>query len=77
MLLVGDIGGTKTDLAIYARESDVNSPLIRRQFQSGDYISLQAIVREFLASAKLPVNHATFDVAGPVINKSVVTTNLP
>jgi glucokinase len=77
MLLVGDVGGTKTDLAIYSDGSDANSPLIRKQFHSADYVSLQAIVREFLKDAKLSVNHATFDVAGPVINKSVVTTNLP
>jgi glucokinase len=77
MLLVGDIGGTKTDLAIYSDKSDANSPLVRKQFHSADYASLQAIVREFLADVKLHVNHATFDVAGPVINKSVATTNLP
>src|SRR5213593_16422 len=77
MLLVGDVGGTKTDLAIYSSESDANSPLARKQFLSAEYISLQAIVTEFLAAVKLPVNRAIFDVAGPVINKSAVTTNLP
>jgi len=77
MLLVGDIGGTKTDLAIYSRKSDANSPLARKQFHSADYVSLQAIVTEFLTDVKLPVNHAIFDVAGPVIKKSVATTNLP
>lgn len=77
MLLVGDIGGTKTDLAIYSRESDVNSPLVRKQFHSADYLTLQAMVAEFLSNAKLPVNQAAFDVAGPVINRRVVTTNLP
>jgi glucokinase len=77
MLLVGDIGGTKTDLAIYANGSNLNSPLARRQFRSADYVNLQAIVAEFLNDANVPVDHATFDVAGPVINKSVTTTNLP
>jgi glucokinase len=77
MLLVGDIGGTKTDLAIYSGESGANLPLVRKQFHSADYDSLQAVVREFLADVKLPVNVAIFDVAGPVIDKRVVTTNLP
>ena len=77
MLLVGDIGGTKTDLAIYASGSNPNSPVARKQFQSADYASLQAVVTEFLAGVKMPVTQATFDVAGPVIEKSVVTTNLP
>jgi len=77
MLLVGDVGGTKTDLAIYTSGSSPHSPVARRQFQSADYASLQAVVIEFLAEVRTRVNHATFDVAGPVIEKSVVTTNLP
>jgi glucokinase len=77
MLLVGDIGGTKTDLAIYSEDSAPTSPLVRKQFHSADYASLQAIVREFLSDVKFPVSEATFDVAGPVIDKRVATTNLP
>ena len=77
MLLVGDIGGTKTDLAIYSSESDAYSPLARKQFHSGEYASLQAIVRQFLTDVEMSVNQATFDVAGPVIDKRVVATNLP
>jgi glucokinase len=77
MFLVGDIGGTKSDLAIYSNESDLGSPIARRQFHSADYASLQAIVTEFLADMNFSVSHATFDVAGPVIGKSVVVTNLP
>jgi Glucokinase len=77
MFLVGDIGGTKSDLAIYSNESGLGSPIARRQFHSSDYASLQAIVKEFLAEVNISVRHATFDVAGPVIGKSVVVTNLP
>ncbi len=77
MILVGDIGGTKTDLAIYSIKSDVNSPLVRKQFHSADYATLQAMVAEFLRDVQMPVDQATFDVAGPVIDKRVVTTNLP
>src|SRR5713101_1085729 len=77
MLLVGDIGGTKTDLAIYAYGSNPNSPVARKQFHSADYPSLQAIVTQFLADVKIPVNQAVFDIPGPVINRRVVTTNLP
>jgi len=76
MLIVGDIGGTKTELAIYPSGSNPNSPIARKQFHSADYSSLQAIVTEFLADVKVAVDGATFDVAGPVIERSVVTTNL-
>src|SRR5499433_3889674 len=77
MLIAGDIGGTKTDLAIYSIESGPHVPLAEAQFHSADYPSLQAMVSEFLAQAKVPVAYASFDVAGPVIDGRVKTTNLP
>jgi glucokinase len=77
MLIAGDIGGTKTDLAIYSRESGPYTPLAQTEVHSADYPSLQAVVREYLAQAKMSVDVASFDVAGPVINGHVRTTNLP
>src|SRR5262250_3344554 len=77
MLLAGDIGGTKTDLAIFSVEGGPHSPLNQIQVHSADYPSLQALVTEFLGFAKTPVERACFDVAGPVINGSVKITNLP
>jgi|SRR5215469_13250125 len=77
MLIAGDIGGTKTDLAIYSIESGPHAPLAQAQFHSADYHSLQAMVSEFLAQVKVPVAYASFDVAGPVIDGHVKTTNLP
>lgn len=77
MLIAGDIGGTKTDLAIYSSESGPHAPLAEKEVHSADYPSLQAMVAEFLAQVKMPVHVASFDVAGPVINGHVKTTNLP
>ena len=77
MLIAGDIGGTKTDLAIYSIESGPHAPLAQAQFHSADYQSLQAMVSEFLAQVKVTVAYASFDVAGPVIDGHVKTTNLP
>src|SRR5215470_6515234 len=77
MLIAGDIGGTKTDLAIYSGESGPHTPLAQTEVHSADYPSLQAIVTEFLAQVKMSVDVASFDVAGPVINGHVKTTNLP
>jgi len=77
MLIAGDIGGTKTDLAIYSAESGPHSPLAQTEVHSADYASLQAMVREFLSQVKVSVDLASFDVAGPVINGHVKTTNLP
>ncbi len=78
MLLAGDIGGTKTNLAIYSDETGPR-PLVEATFPSGKYPGLEAIVREFLARVNLPepVEHATFGVAGPVVNHRATITNLP
>ena len=77
MLIAGDIGGTKTDLAIYSVESGPHVPLVQREIHSADYPSLQTMVSEFLGQAKMPVYSASFDVAGPVINGRAKVTNLP
>jgi len=77
MLIAGDIGGTKTDLAIYSPESGPHVPLAETEVHSADYPSLQAMVSEFLGQLKMPVEVASFDVAGPVINGRAKITNLP
>ncbi len=77
MLLAGDIGGTKTLLAIYAPESGPKKPLVEASFPSDDYPNLQAIAQEFLRQTEHQVNYASFGVAGPVVNGHVKTTNLP
>jgi glucokinase len=51
--------------------------LAQIEVHSADYPSLQAMVAEFLSHTKLSVEAAAFDVAGPVIDGQVKTTNLP
>jgi glucokinase len=65
MLLAGDVGGTKTDLAIYSVEAGPRSPLAETEVHSADYPSLQAILTEFLFKVKMPVDRTCLDVAGP------------
>src|SRR5262249_11775284 len=77
MLIAGDIGGTKTALAIFSREAGPHAPLAKTQVHSADYPSLQVIVKEFLGTTKQPVDRACFAIAGPVIDGRVKTTNLP
>src|SRR5262249_17415738 len=77
MLLAGDIGGTKTDLAIFSHEAGPHAPLVQEEVHSADYPSLEALAAEFLNKVKMQVERACFDVAGPVINGRVKVTNLP
>src|SRR5260370_20340864 len=77
MLIAGDSGGTKADLAIDSSEFGPHAPMAETERHSADYPSLQAMVLEFLGQVKMSVDVASFDVAGPVINGHVKTTNLP
>ncbi len=77
MLLAGDIGGTKTNLAIFSPQRGLRDPLLEASFPSGHYPSLEAVVQEFLGQTKLKVERASFGVAGPVINEQATITNLP
>jgi len=76
LLLAGDIGGTKTALGVYSAERGARAPIAEREFPSGKYASLGAMVREFLTGTGLTVEHACFAVAGPVIAGSSRVTNL-
>ena len=76
LALAGDIGGTKTSLAVYAPEKGPREPLAQETFPSGAYPSLDAMVQEFLSQVSLAVDHATFGVAGPVVAGRAKITNL-
>lgn len=76
MLLAGDIGGTKTHLALYSSDGGL-VPQKQDKFKSSDYPSLEAVVQEFLAKEKGAVDRATFGVPGPVLQGQITTTNLP
>jgi glucokinase len=77
MLIAGDVGGTKTDLAVYSSDGGPHAPLAQNRFPTAEYPSLQAMVTDFLGREKASVEVASFDVAGPVIDGRVKATNLP
>jgi glucokinase len=77
LLLAGDIGGTKADLALFDPALGPRAPLARRQFASRDYPDLATIALEFLSLTGAGPRTAVFGVPGPVIDGTVETTNLP
>jgi len=77
MLLAGDIGGTKTNLAVYAAESGLSAPLAESTFPSRRYDSLEALINDFREHTHLPFTSAVFGVAGPVVDGKATVTNLP
>jgi len=77
MLLAADIGGTKTNLAIFSPEAELRAPLAEATFPSAGYPSLEAVVLEFLSQVDVEVERASFGVAGPVVAGRATITNLP
>ncbi len=77
MILAGDIGGTKTLLALFTREAGPREPLVELSFSSSEFASLDMIVQRFLAAHPAPITAACFGVAGPVMAGRAAITNLP
>src|SRR6267142_196836 len=74
-LLVGDVGGTKTQLALV----EPGSGVVREgTLHSHDFPTLEEAVGKFLADGpRVEIAAACFGVAGPVTDGRVKTTNLP
>ena len=77
MILAGDIGGTKTVLALIEKHADGSLSCLEEQtFASGEYQTFEEILNLFLGPGR-QVSAACFGVAGPVIHQRCQTTNLP
>jgi glucokinase len=78
MIIAGDIGGTKTLVALLgARGRALGRIVTQQSFPSGGYDSLEAILAGFVAAHKPDrVTAACFGVAGPVVRGRVEATNL-
>lgn len=74
--LAGDIGGTKTRVAVI----DVSGSRLcierERTYPSRDYADFETLLEEFLSGLETP-GHAAFGIAGPVQGRVARTTNLP
>ena len=78
MILAGDIGGTKTNLALYAYEDGVLKLQLQRQYASQEYARFSEVIAEFVAFCGIAeMEVVCLGVAGPVINGVCRTTNLP
>jgi glucokinase len=75
VILAGDIGGTKTVLAI----CDASLAIVREAiYPCADYPSLEAILDEFVTPGERSgLAGACFGVAGPVVAGTAKITNLP
>ncbi|TVS00604.1 MAG: glucokinase, partial [Rhodospirillales bacterium] len=77
MILAGDIGGTKTVLALVDPIAGPAHPLREERFTSKEYDSLDAIIRQFLGDTRDRPTAASFGIAGRVAGRQCQATNLP
>ncbi|MBZ5701042.1 MAG: glucokinase [Acidobacteriia bacterium] len=82
MILAGDVGGTKCNLALFAEKNGKLAPVLLRRFASHEYAQFDLLAGEFLRQAEAycagdPIVAAGFGVAGPVVHNRVQATNLP
>ncbi len=75
-VLCGDVGGTKTRMAIADVNSGVVSLVHEARFESSTHSSLEDIIYLFLDNRPVPDN-AAFGIAGPVKDGRCHITNLP
>lgn len=79
LLLAGDVGGTKTRLAVISkRRNGTLERGVTKQYKSADHPDLQTIISLFLAEqgSQRP-DRGCIGVPGPVANGEVKITNLP
>jgi glucokinase len=76
-VLAGDIGGTKTDLAVVDLGASEARVEFERRYNSRAHSGLGAILEAFLAETGAKAERAAFGVAGPVVEQRCEATNLP
>ena len=78
MILAGDIGGTKTNLALYTYKDGALEIQVQHQFVSQKYQNFSDVIEEFISSYKIEnIEAVCLGIAGPIINGVCKTTNLP
>ena len=77
-ILSGDVGGTKTRLALLRSMPDKSLEMLSEQYyRNADYPALEPILQHFLEHTEAAPEAAGFSLAGPVRGRSCRLTNLP
>ena len=76
LLLAADIGGTKSDVAIFDLSQNHNDPPVRRQrYRNKKFLNFNEILTDFLADSETPV-YGCFGVAAVIRQGTAKFTNL-
>jgi glucokinase len=85
MILAGDVGGTKCNLALFEIHGRDYRKIVHHRYESREFPSFDRIIEKFLSqtlsetknTGAAMIEAAGFGVAGPVIDNRVKATNLP
>jgi glucokinase len=77
MILTGDVGGTKTNLALFDLKKGTPCLSEERSYASRDYPDWVHLLQHFLKETQPKLTHACFGVAGPVHEGRCQITHLP
>jgi len=76
LILSGDIGGTKTHLAVFTTKGDALVPIFERTYRSRDFTGLPGALQAMLDEQPMDVTAAAFGIAGPIVEYKSKLTNL-
>ena len=77
MILAGDVGGTKVNLALFDIQKGIPKLSVERSYASRDYPDLFHLLEHFLKETQPKFTHACLGVAGPVHDGRCQVTHLP
>jgi glucokinase len=78
MILAGDVGGTKTLLALFEPEESGWRCVKKIRYASLDHPTFTGLLQHFLADYDVPaIDSVCLGVAGPIVGGDCVATNLP
>jgi glucokinase len=77
IVLAGDIGGTKTNLGLFLPGDKRPELVTMESYSSASAQSLQDLIARFVVGNPERIASACFGIAGPVMEGSSKTTNLP
>jgi glucokinase len=76
-LFAADIGGTKSELAIFSLAGSDSKALLQKRYSNADFSGLEEIIEQFLSEADLQPQFGCLAVAGVVSDDRAQLTNLP
>lgn len=77
MILAGDIGGTHSRLGLFRQQAGRLELIEEKIYPSREHTGLAEIVNAFRTETRAEIEHASFGIAGPVLNGIAATPNLP